>query len=235
VESTEHQRLKELGLRFLLELGCAAAATEVRCPRSRYQADVAGYLDTRPVLQSSQAERRELDFLKDARDRGALLERRRVLDARRRQLEREVIRDREPHLRDSGTFLFEELEGWDFGASRSPAYRRVLRELRSIDRALHGETKFWLASRYRLADRLYLLAPAGMVGPRERPPGWGLIELPEGLLSRRKLDERDRLGAMRIAAVAPERSCGEIQRLRLLRNIAAAATRRTLALSPSEF
>ncbi len=266
VETLEHLRLKEIGLRFLVELGCSAASIEVRCPRSRFRADVAGYLDSRPVERSAHAERRELvgslwgatpdgrrklrrerceprtviieckaarsDFLKDSRDAERLLARREALDDRRREIESEIIKHREPHLRQSGEFLFEDLESWDFSSSSSRAYRRVMRDLRQIDRAIHGETKFWLARQYRLADRLYLMAPAGMIKPRERPAGWGVIEYPEGLLSRRSIDESEFVSSVRVSVVAPERDSGGDQRARMLRNIAAAATRESTKRMP---
>jgi hypothetical protein len=122
-------------------------------------------------------------------------------------------------------------EGWDFGATGARGYRRVLRELRKVDRALHRETKFSLAAQYRLADRLYVLAPAGIVRKRETPPGWGLLECDPGLLrcrpkALRALIEADGLESSYAVTVrAPEHASPQHRREQLLRNIAVAATR----------
>lgn len=167
------------------------------------------------------------DFLKDKRHQDELLAQRERLSARREWMERERVRRFEPHLRRSGSALFPELEEWDYSASRLGDYRRLLRELRAIDRRIHGETKFCMIARYNLADRLYILAPAGMIKPRELPAGWGLLECPLALVqcadrhAGRPDPSRVRVRVPSRNALAPERF-----RHRLLRNIAAAATRR---------
>jgi hypothetical protein len=48
METNRHRALKRIALAHLVTDGCAAAAIEVRCPGSRYRADVAGYLDRIP-------------------------------------------------------------------------------------------------------------------------------------------------------------------------------------------
>jgi len=111
-----------------------------------------------------------------------------------------------------------------------PGYRKVLRQLRRIDEKIHGETKFFLMARYRLADQLYLAAPAGMIRPRELPSGWGLLECPVQLL---EVDGNDvtepSLKGCDVALMptvpAPVHDSPDIRRHRLLRNIAVAASR----------
>ena len=268
-ETRAHQRLKQIGARFLLNAGCGAVAFEVQCPFARYRIDVAGFLDTRPVASGaarqnaaglagtlwgatrdgmheiSHASRRErcqprtaiieckqdrADFRRDGDEQSELLSKRDRLEERLREIEEGSIKENEPHLRDSDAFLFGEMESWNFTSSRSGAYRRTLRELRAIEERLHGHTKFWLTARYRLADRLYVLAPAGMISPRELSSGWGLLEAPAGLIERRGFDAVETAAAVTIARGAPELGAREQLRARLLRNIAVAATRSALTV-----
>ncbi len=163
------------------------------------------------------------DFLRDRRDGERLLGLREEIGARRRYLEEERIKGEEPQLRRSGSSLFAELEEWDFASSRIEAYRRLLRQERRLDEQLHGETKFWLAARYRLADYLFIAAPEGMIRAKELPHGWGLLACPRALLgSEPRAPEGP---GLRVIHGATERSSSEEHRLRLLRNIAVAATR----------
>jgi hypothetical protein len=74
------------------------------------------------------------------------------------------------------------MDDWDFTASRLPSYRAVNRRLRRIDEQLYGQTKFFLMTQYRLADRMYIAAPRGMIRPGELPSGWGLLECPRDWL-----------------------------------------------------
>lgn len=159
------------------------------------------------------------DFLRDTRDVEALMHRRAALERERAHMEQTRLREREPHLRRSGTSLFPELEEWDYHRSSDPAYLALLRELDRVDHKLYGQTKFTRAARYRLADVLLLLTPPGLIDVQEVPPGWGLLEA-------------DRASAtVRVTAPVPEHEAGEPRRQRILRNIAIAASRRAIALS----
>jgi hypothetical protein len=204
VETSTHRTLKQLAAAYLRRHGCQAIATEVRCPSSAYRVDVAGYRDTTgvprerrppPTTVIVECKGARGDFLRDCGQRDALLH--------------------EPHLRVSGSSLFAELEEWDFSGSRMRGYRRVLRTIAGIERKLYGQTKFFTIARYRLADRLYLAAPRGMIKRGEIPPGWGLLEqCADGL---------------RVEVEAPVQGCSPERRQRLLRNIAVAASRTVLA------
>lgn len=236
MESHTHRELRLAAAAALLAGGCCAAACEVRCPISKYRVDAAGYLDPLPKRRDSvvresvfsrgegsrtiivECKQSRADYLRDSRETPQLLARRRELDEARRCLEDRIIRVSEPELRRGGTSLFRELESWEFDRSRLASYRRVMAELRRVDEALHGQTKFWLLSRYRLADRLYIAAPRGLIRVDELPPLWGLLEAEneEGLL------------CLRIRREAEELGSAEHRRQRLLRNIAAAASRPAL-------
>lgn len=218
--------------------------------------DVAGYADAAPVRRSGrfagagttgagragdglrtvgtprtivvECKQTRADFLRDRGDRDRLLAMRRDLDRFRVAIEENRVKVEEPQLRRAGSSLFPDLDEWDFERSRLPAYREVLRRLRRLDRMLHGETKFWTIARYALADRLYLAAPEGMIRHREVPPGWGLLECTRRGL--RDDDTRaDLFGAsvLHVAVTAPPQPAREQHRIRLLRNIAVAASRWT--------
>ncbi len=238
MESDAHLNLKVLAMRWLLAPastgggGCAAAACEVRCPISRYRVDAAGYADAgqgdegaggnvaratrlapgiligRTAFIECKASRS--DFLRDTRDRPRLLTARERLNRELDHVRAEVIRPMEPHLRKSGTYLFDEMETWDYARSESKAARAILRELRRIDLALHDQTKFFMLAQYRLAHRLLLLAPAGMIEATEVPRGWGLL-VPAGT---------DASGRMAIEPAVLDSPPARV--FRTLRNIAAA-------------
>jgi hypothetical protein len=233
-----------MALAFLRGLGCEAVATEVRCPISRFRVDVAGYLDTLPPSEDGyqrgrgrrrceprtvliECKRSREDFLRDGREADRLVAARDELDRIRRHIEEGRIKACEPHLRRSGTSLFPELEEWDFSASRLRGYRHLLRRMRRLEQKIHGETKFFMIARYRLADRLYLAAPRGMIQRRELPSGWGLLECSRRRLGPPAFAIDGAAGApLGIAVEAPKRASRPEHRIRLLRNIAVAACRR---------
>ncbi len=179
-----------------------------------------------PQIVLVECKRSRGDFLRDAEERGRLLAQRERVLRRLAHLQEAIVKVAEPGLRRSGEFLFGDMEQWDFAAARSPGYRRGLAELKRLEERLYGQTKFWSMARYRVADRLYLLAPAGLVTAREVPHGWGLLECPplwrryakQGLV---ELSETP----VRVAVEAPAIGCKAEFRLRSLRNIAVAATR----------
>lgn len=66
METRTHRRLRALAVRWLLEIGCRAVATEVACPIGRWRLDAAGWLDDaeegplpepRPLLRSATSAR----------------------------------------------------------------------------------------------------------------------------------------------------------------------------------
>jgi hypothetical protein len=241
-ETQAHRQLKRFAAAFLLRHGCLAVALEVRCSIPRYRADVAGYLDSRFVTDGSQNRPRRKrcepraiiieckqsreDFLRDRADLKRLLDLRDHLQRLRAAMEEKQVKVYEPHLRQSGTALFAQLETWDFTASKLAGYRTILRRLKLVDERLYGETKFCLLARYRLADRMYVAAPRGIIQPRELPAGWGLLECPRRLLEKPP-GLFDMVGepALEVTVKSPDHECRPRHRLRLLRNIAVAATR----------
>jgi hypothetical protein len=259
METPSHATLKRLAVQFLLWQGCRAVAKEVRCPGSKYVLDAAGYLDPRPRRERGrvmpagpgpsgpvasrdavprtiivECKQSRADFIRDSRRAERLLAERGRLEAERARIEEERIKVHEPELRRSGGSLFPELETWDFAGSRLATYRRVLAALRRVDQRLYGQTKLWIIAQRRLADRMYIAAPAGMIAPRELPRGWGLLEAGREEMVRAGAGRvNGRRGGeppgLRLAAAGEDGDAREQHRHRLLRNIAVAATRDSLA------
>jgi hypothetical protein len=238
VETVAHRRLKRLALTYLRRSGCLAAALEVSSPIGRYRVDAAGYRDRaggEPGVRSSsrvpastilvECKQCRSDFLRDRAQFDRLQSHRRSLEAIARSIEEHRIKQEEPHLRRRGSSLFPDLDEWDFAASRLPSYRKVVRQLRRVDRRLYGQTKFCMIARYRLADRLFVAAPQGMIRRHELPSGWGLLECPpqwlDGHAHRDRLEEPPTLTEV---VPAPTHECQDLHRQRLLRNIAVAAS-----------
>ncbi len=251
MESTAHRRLKHLALAFLHEQGCQAAALEVRCPIGRYRVDAAGYRDTvppdlhllppleytvgrrlprrRPVTRRCppltivvECKQSRSDFLREHASVEALLAERRDLQGIARSIEEHRIRFEEPQLQQGDGMLFPELGEWDYSASQLPAYRKVLRRLRQLDERLYGQTKYCMIGRYRLADRLYLAAPRGMIARHELPADWGLLECSSAVLQEGR--EPEPAAALQVAVDATVLNVRSVHRDRLLRNIAVSAT-----------
>lgn len=165
------------------------------------------------------------DFARDNERRARLIaERDRELE-RLKKLE-SIVRTSEPELRSSGTFLFDAMEEWDLNKSQGKGYKAGLARIARIEKRLHGKTKFWAMSRYRVADRMYLFAPAGLVKRDEVPLGWGLLECGEKW---KKLEGMSLVELsdvpVRVAVEAPLHACPGVYRQRVLRSIAVSLTR----------
>jgi hypothetical protein len=251
VETREHLGLKELASAWLLSMGCRAVAHEVPCPIARFRVDAAGWAEhdwrlgadpaahtsifaaeragdahraPRTVVVECKASR--ADFLRDDLRVDDLLAERERLLGRKAEIERDLIPVHEPHLRSAEGALFEESASWDFEKSRLLPYRRVLRQLAKLEERLHGQTKFNLIARWRLADELWILAATGVVKPREVPAGWGLAECSPAVL-RRGVQHALAMGTLplRVIVQAPRHASPEHRRARILRNIAIELTR----------
>ena len=251
METREHLGLKELASAWLLSMGCRAVAHEVPCPIARFRVDAAGWAEhdwrlgadpaahtsifaaervgdahraPRTVVVECKASR--ADFLRDDLRVDDLLAERERLLGRKAEIERDLIPVHEPHLRRAEGALFEESASWDFEKSRLLPYRRVLRQLAKLEERLHGQTKFNLIARWRLADELWILAATGVVKPREVPAGWGLAECSPAVL-RRGVQHALAMGTLplRVIVQAPRHASPEHRRARILRNIAIELTR----------
>lgn len=251
METREHLGLKELASAWLISMGCRAVAHEVPCPIARFRVDAAGWaehdwrLGADPAAHANifQAERAgaalrsprtivveckasRADFMRDGLRVDDLIAERDRLLGRKAEIESELIPVHEPHLRNTEGALFEEHASWDFSRSRLLPYRRVLGQLAKLEERMHGQTKFNLIARWRLADELWILAATGVVKPREVPTGWGLAECSTAVL-RRGVKHALTMGTLplRILVEAPRHASPEHRRARILRNIAIELTR----------
>ena len=247
-ETKRHLQLKDIALAWLRAVGCRAVALEVSCPFHRYRFDALGWLDhaddpraiaafgppqcsgsddspRAPRVIAVECKQSRADFASDDADPGELAKRKAYLLERRRVIEDLRVKVRESHLKVEGSSLFEELATWDLGQSKITAYRNVVSELEAIDAKLGIDTKFAQLARWRTADHLVVMTPAGLLRPREVPSGWGLIEVDSRALKKGwEPVAGDPLPCT--TRVAPSHlGTPETRRLRLLRNIAVAASR----------
>ena len=242
-ETKRHLQLKDLALAWLRAVGCRAVATEVACPFHRYRFDALGWLDhaddaravevfgqplgepRAPRTIAVECKQSRADFASDDADPVELTRRKAYLLERRTVIEELRVKVRETHLKVEGSSLFEELAHWEFGESRIAAYRKVLSELAAIDEKMGVDTKFAQLARWRTADHLVLVTPAGLLRPREVPAGWGLVEVePRALRKGWEPVAGEPLPCQMRVAPSPLATPAE-RRLRLLRNIAVAASR----------
>lgn len=242
-ETKRHLQLKDMALAWLRAIGCRAVASEVSCPFNRYRFDALGWLDhaddpravevfgkptaeaRAPRVIAIECKQSRADFASDDKDPKELVRRKEYLIERRRVIEELRIKVREPHLRHAGSTLFESLDTWEFGASRIAAYRAVVTELASIDERLGIDTKFAMLARWRVADHLLVMAPHGLLRPREVPGGWGLVEVDPKALRKgwEPIVGEPIPCVLRVAPAAL--GAPEKRRARLLRNLAVAASR----------
>lgn len=145
------------------------------------------------------------DFLSDRADLDRAASEHARLRQRRDRLREQLVRTWEPHLQRTGETLFPETDGWDFDRSKLASVRSADRDARMAEEALQSQVKFARMSRWRIADRLYLCCPAGMLKAHEVPAGWGLLEHCRG--------------AMRLRRGATHLDSPEPRRWRTVRNV----------------
>lgn len=251
-ETKRHLQLKDIALAWLRAVGCRAVALEVACPFHRYRFDALGWLDhaddpravaafgtpegTRestgakdgpraPRVIAVECKQSRADFASDDADPAQLAKRKAYLLERRSVIEELRVKRRESHLKVEGSSLFEELATWEFGQSKIAAYRNVVTELEAIDAKMGIDTKFAQLARWRTADHLVVMAPAGLLRPREVPSGWGLVEVDTRAL-RKGWEPIAGAPLPCVTRVAPSHlGTPDARRLRLLRNLAVAASR----------
>lgn len=242
-ETKRHLQLKDLALAWLRAVGCRAVATEVACPFHRYRFDALGWLDhaddprateafgaplaepRAPRTVAVECKQSRADFASDDADPAELARRKEYLLERRTVIEELRVKVRETHLKVEGSSLFEELVTWEFGESRIAAYRKVLDELASIDAKMGIDTKFAQLTRWRTADFLVVVTPTGLLRPREVPAGWGLVEVEPKALKKGWEPVAGEPLPCRLRVAPSALGTPEGRRLRLLRNIAVAASR----------
>lgn len=231
-ESPAHLELKRLALIWAQASGYPIAACEVSLPNLRFRLDVGAYRpSTRRVAKRDErmnANRSVLisavgvaaifeckasrpDLVRDCRSAARLLERMKALTERRLTLER-LLKVHYPSLRN-GDGLWPEYETVAFDQAEHAPYRKVVKELATISRQLHGQTKMESLMKWQAANLHYLVVEPALVEAHEIPVGWGLL-----------VREGPRLEVL----VRPEwRDVDEATRLTFLHRLAAAGTKAT--------
>jgi len=224
-ESPAHLQLKRLALIWAQANGYPIAACEVSLPNLRFRLDVGAY---RPASRKGMAsgaravaavgvtaifecKASRTDLVRDCRSAVRLLERMRLLIERRHTLER-LLKVHCPSL-GNGDGLWPEYETFALDRAEHAPYQRVVKELKTLSRQLHGETKFELLMKWRAANLHYLVVEPELVHEHEVPAGWGML-----------VREGERLALK----VRPElRDVEEATRLSFLHRLAAAGTKAT--------
>lgn len=124
------------------------------------------------------------------------------------------IRSEEPNLRRTDT-LFEEYAEWRYDDSANRDYPRLRHTIEKMEHSLYHGTMFERIRSAQLADRLYLVVPAGVVNADELADGWGLLWVHDDF-------------RVQVISEAENRECLSSNRLHLIQNIAAAAKQAVL-------
>jgi hypothetical protein len=175
-ENTAHRRLKRLAVLWAQARGYSACAAEVSLPQCRYRADVAAYRPERTGIGSTiifECKQALPDLRRDNCCTSIELERLGTIQKRREILEKH-LRVHYPSLRN-GDSLFPEFASHDFAAIGHRTYRRVIRELTTLQNRLYGGTKFERLLRYRCANLFFLVLPNELVRESELPFSWGVL------------------------------------------------------------
>jgi len=231
-ESPAHLELKRLALIWAQANGYPIVGCEVSLPNLRFRLDVGAY---RPGLRREvkrdarlntnrsvavaavgiaavfECKASRSDLVRDCRSATRLIERMKVLNERRLNME-SLLKFHYPSLRH-GDGLWPEYETVAFDQADHVPYRKIVKELATLSRQLHGQTKMESLMKWQAANLHYLVVEPGLVQQHEIPAGWGML-VREG----QRLELR----------VRPEwRDVDEATRLTFLQRIAAAGSKAT--------
>ena len=231
-ESPAHLELKRLALIWAQANGYPIVACEVSLPNLRFRLDMGAYrpgsrrelkrdarLNTnRSVLTAAvgiaavfECKATRVDLVRDCRNAARLIERMKVLTERRCNLE-SLLKIHYPSLRN-GDGLWPEYETVAFDQAEHAPYRKVVKELTTLSRQLHGQTKMESLMKWQAANLHYLVVEPAVVEAHEIPAGWGML-----------VREGERLELR----VRPEwREVDEPTRLTFLHRVAAGGSRAT--------
>ncbi|HEY5895126.1 MAG TPA: hypothetical protein VIT91_18045 [Chthoniobacterales bacterium] len=212
-ETELHKTLKRLAFGWALENGFQAAGFEISLPQSGFRADVVacktGRSRGQPVPGISavfECKQSRADWLRDSFVADSTRQRLLTLNARRTTLER-LLRVHHPSAIASDT-LFSEFGALNPDALAHDGYRKVLKEISTLQSALFSKTKFDDLSRYGCVNLCYLVTTERLVHDFELPPFWGHLEqIGDSLVLRRqpiwqKTTEANRLVVLQKIAAA---------------------------------
>lgn len=251
METPTHRGLRRAAVGLLLNSGCAAAATEVRCPIERYRVDAAGYLDPLPKSAGRGSRAgpdrrtpRSLDESRQAPRTPTLLER----GERARTIIIECKQSRADFLRDRADAERLMDERAHLTAVKNALEVRILKvcepELRTSGTSLFAELESWNFGESRLSSYRQVLDELRSLDRRLYGSSkfWRLaqyrladalyVAAPLGMLRAHELPEGWGLleisragiteGEWALSTPAPALAGNPSHRQRLLRNIAAA-------------
>ncbi len=131
--------------------------------------------ESRPIVAVFECKQSREDLFRDNRRQSELKSSLLALQDRRKKLE-SLLAVHYPSLRTSDS-LFPEWATFDFTTIDHRAYNLTIQKIVRIQRQLLENTKFDLISRYELSSLHYLATTPGLLGNREVPLGWGLLEV----------------------------------------------------------
>jgi hypothetical protein len=182
-ESPQHYALKQYALTWARTQGFAIAGVEISVPRlgcSRLDAAAArtvpisrGGPALPPITAIFECKQSRADFLRDARCETTITQRLARLHELQALYE-ESMRTFFPTLR-TGEGLFPEFDGFRFEQAGFEPYEAIVREIRTLTRRLHGQTKLGKLIRWNAANLCYLVVEPGVAKEHEVPAGWGLL------------------------------------------------------------
>lgn len=231
-ESQAHRVLKQAALIWAMEQGYRAGGFEVKLPNSNFRADVAACRLERPasyeceigLTAAFECKQSRPDFLNDSKPEAESLDRLAALNQRREKLE-QLVGTHYPNLRQGDT-LFPEFDRTDLSEVRHDGYQKVVREIRTLEAAIFGRTKFDRLVRYRCVDLCYLVIRPSILQPEETPIDWGLL-MPENEAC--DLDAENAAVPKLQLVRKPQRiEAPETHRLELLHQLAVSGTWRQL-------
>jgi hypothetical protein len=237
-ETRAHRLLKQAALLWALEQGYRAGGFEVRLPNSNFRADVAACRLERPasyeceigLTAAFECKQARPDFLSDARPEAESLSRLAELNQRREKLE-QLVGAHYPNLRQGDT-LFPEFDRTDVSAVRHDGYQKVVAEIKTLETAIFGRTKFDRLVRYRCVDLCYLVIRPGILQLDETPSDWGLLTPEDEAFD---LDAEDAEVPPLTLLRKPQRiDAPETHRLELLHQLAVSGTWKALRESGIE-
>ncbi len=211
------QLLHQAVLSWLLGRNPSGYAFGVPTRMMKYQADLAAFWSSprKKLLQPDVTMIIEMrtdrdNCWPDCGNHDELLELLREARLRQTAME-EDIRRKEPSLRDTDT-LFAEFQRWDYSKSTDAEYHKCRRQVEKLEHALYKGSRFEQLRQAHVADFHYLAVPEGTVLETELAYGWGLLHIGE-------------TGLVKVVREAMWRDCPEPNRMHLIQNIAATATR----------
>jgi len=237
-ETPAHRLLKQAALIWALEQGYRAGGFEVKLPNSNFRADVAAcrlerlasYECEIGLTAAFECKQARPDFLNDAKPEAESLDRLAALNQRRKKLE-QLVGTHYPNLRQGDT-LFPEFDRTDVSEVRHDGYQKVIREIRIVETAIFGRTKFDRLVRYRCVDLCYLVIRPGILQPEETPIDWGVLSPEDASCD---LDSGDaEIPKLQLVRKPQRIDAPETHRLELLHQLAVSGTLRQLRESGFE-